>query len=545
MQRLAPALLLVLVITSAAVSQELSTEVYPSEDELYLALAAGDIDYHQLLILREVIRTGIDVTNRHLLDEVPNLSYFHGDTTSLSTNLQREQADGFDPRVRLDAGAHGEFRYRYYQYLEEASESQYRASIRWSLAHWTTSLFIQRDHSGVERIARRCVAFRRSEGRLRELRLGNYTRRLGLGTAFGYRGKLLDFSERLEGESFLFPDYGAYNGVYVKMQVRAVQLQLLSSFNRDADHSLATVAGMAAWKMGSFSSGFIVGVNRLRNRHLDKSLYDVKIAPLTRYRYRGGYTAMEICAQAGKKTEWGGMLIEGRHRFNTAQIKYAAWSYGESYLDLSGGSKSGRSRRTIYLEDVDFQLSEKRSGHQGGMIKTIVLMSSRTHLVNSLLYSGQHRDSSDLQLLSGLLRQFHPRLSLRLDHLIKSRRRVVSSDAIGTTSHRTRLEVRFTTGQAAIRGYIAYNTKSGRSDYISAFIYLDYPTARVGRLQLWSNLARLDGRDGTVDYWYLFLRNEQTLWDGMTMAVKMSRTYDRDAGERHRTTLSLEVQALW
>ncbi len=545
MHRVAPALLLVLVITSATASQELSTEVYPSEDELSLALAAGEIDYHQFLILREVIRTGIDATNRHLLDEVPNLSYFHGDTISISTSLQKEQRSGFDPRVRPDSDTHGEFRYRYHQYLEEASESQYRAGIRWSLAHWTTSLFIQKDRKGVERIARRCVALRRSEGRLRELRLGNYTRRLGLGTAFGYRGKLLDFSERLEGESFLFPDYGGYNGLYVKMQVRAVQLQLLSSFNRDADHSLATVAGMAVWKMGSFSPGVIVGVNRLRSRHLDKSLYDVKIAPSARYRYHGGFTAMEICTQAGKRTGWGGMLIEGRHRFNTAQIKYAAWSYGESYLDLSGGSKSGRSRRTIYLEDVDFELSEKRSGHRGGMIRTIVLMSSRTHLVNSLLYSGQHRDSSDLQLLSGLLRQVHPRLSLRLDHLVRSSRRLVAGDAISATSHRTRLEVRFTTGQAAVRGYIAYNTKSGRSDYISAFIHLDYRTARAGRLQLWSNLARLNGRDGTVDYWYLFLRNEQTLWDGMTLAVKMSRTYDRDASERHRTTLSLEVRAVW
>ncbi|MCK4373440.1 MAG: hypothetical protein KAW61_09840, partial [candidate division Zixibacteria bacterium] len=72
-----------------------------------------------------------------------------------------------------------------------------------------------------------------------------------------------------------------------------------------------------------------------------------------------------------------------------------------------------------------------------------------------------------------------------------------------------------------------------------------YRTARAGRLQLWSNLARLDGRNGTVDYWYLFLRNEQALWDGMIMAVKMSRTYDRDAGESHRTTLSLEVRAVW
>ena len=79
MQRLAPALLLVLVITSAAVSQELSTEVYPSEDELYLALAAGDIDYHQFLILREAIRTGIDATLGAFKDDQHDHRKYHTD----------------------------------------------------------------------------------------------------------------------------------------------------------------------------------------------------------------------------------------------------------------------------------------------------------------------------------------------------------------------------------------------------------------------------------------------------------------------------------
>jgi len=526
-------------------SQELSTEVYPSEDELYLALVAGDIDYHRFLILSEAIRSGIDFSNRHLFEDVPNLSYFLDDTASLSTYLEREQEAGFTrPSLGNVGGVHGELRYRHFQYLEEGSQSQYRLSGSFRLADWRASLNVRRDDDGVDRVSGRHIAYR-GDGFMRELRFGSFTRRLGLGTAFGYRGLLLGSPARLDPESFLFPDYGGFNGVYIGLQRGTTRLQVLASVNRDPDHSLVSLAGMVAGDLGFLHPGVILGVNRLRNRHTASSRNDVKIAPTARYSYHGGYSSAEVCFQSGDRIAFGGVLVEGRHRFATAQVKYAAWRYGDKYLDLSGGGKTGASRRYHYPEDVEFEFSEKRSGHRGGMIKTIILMSPRTQLVSSLVYSGQHRDSSDLQLLSGLLQQIHPEFFVRFDHLVKTRRRLGSDTEPVVTSHRSRLEVRFTTGQAVVRGYIAYNTKSGRTDYLSAFVRLDYAATAVGKLQLWSNLARVDGRSGTVEYWYLFLRNEQPIWDDVTLAVKMSRTYDRDASERHRTALSLEVRATW
>jgi hypothetical protein len=275
------------------------------------------------------------------------------------------------------------------------------------------------------------------------------------------------------------------------------------------------------------------------------SLNDVKIALPVRYRYKGGYAAMETCAQLGYDKGWSCVQIEGRHRFRTAEIKYAGWNYADRYLDLSGGSKTGRSIRHRYLEDVDFELSDKRSGHSGGMIKTIVLMTEQIHLVNSMLYSAQHRDSSDFQLLSGLLNQFESGFSLRLDHLVKSRRRTVGTTASSITSHRTRIEMRFTTGQTDVRSYIAYTTASDQPDYLSLFVRLDYHSQALGRLQVWSNLARFDARNGMVDYWYLFVRNEQPLTEDILAAVKISRSYNRDDGTRYRTQMSLEVKAIW
>jgi len=545
LSKIAPVLFFALAVASGAMSQDLSTSVYPSEDELYLALLAGDIDYHQFLVLSEAIRDGIDAEDRYLFDDIPNLGYFADDSASLSTYLEREQEAGFVRQpLATNGGPHGEIRYRLFQNLDETPESRYRLNGLLDFADWTASFAVLREADGSDRMAARHISYR-GDGVLRALQIGNFSRRLGLGSACGYRGRLLESPTRLGAESFVFPDYGGFNGGYARLQKGVARMQLLTSLDRDSDHSLLTSAGHFSADPGSFAPGLTVAVNRLRNRHSGATLTDIKLAPTARYRYHGGYASAEVCFQSGDRASFGAVLLEGRHRFTTAQIKYAAWLYDDAYLDLSGGSKTGLSRRDHYLEEVSFEFSERRSGHKGGELKTVVLVTSRTELVNSFLYSGQRRDSSDTQWLSALVQRLRHDLSVRLDHLVKTRRRLESGTGPVVTSHRTRLEMRFTSGRTVVRSYIAYNTKSGRSDYLSAFVRLDWQTSSVGKLELWSNLARLDGRKGTMEYWYQYLRYEQLVWGSISLATKFSHAYDRDAGERHRNALALEVRATW
>lgn len=534
-----------LLMAVAVRAQDLSTEVYTSEDELYEALLNSELSPQQYQVLRDAILEGVGSYQYHLLDEIPNLSHFLVAERTLSTALQTEQLAPFESRLEIRRPSFGEFSYRYRYDLDRDQPSQYFGSMRVGRDRVSAYFNLHREQSGDERVINRYLEYRNPTGVIREIRVGNFTRRLGMGTVFGHRGKLLKFTGRIDEESFLFPDFGGYNGVYSELRSGRTKVELMSSFNRDADHSLTTAAGMVTHRAGSLSYGLIAGVNRLRNRHTDALLNDVKIALPVRYRYEGGYASVETSAQTGYGRGWSGVQIEGRHRFQTAEIKYAGWSYADRYLDLSGGSKTGRSRRQIYLEDVDFLLSDKRSGHVGGMFKTIVLVTEQMHLVNAMIYSAQHRDSADFQWLSGLLNQSAKGLSWRLDHLVKSRRRTETTSVATTTSHRTRFEVRFTSGQTDLRSYIAYNTSSDRSDYVSLFVRLDYASQALGRLQVWSNLARFDARNRMVDYWYLFVRNEQPIVEGIMAAVKISRSYNRDAGERHRTQLSLEVKAVW
>lgn len=533
------------MIVASVQAQDLSTEVYTSEDELYEALLNSEINYQQYHVLREAILEGVGLFKYHLLDEIPNLSHFLEVERPLSTALQAEQLAPFKSMLEIGRRSFGEFRYRYRHDLDQEKPSQYFGSMRVSRGRIAAYGALHREQGGDERVINRYMEYRNPSGVVREIRVGSFTRRLGMGSAFGHRGRLLNFAGRIDDESFLFPDFGGYNGVFSEIRVGRAEVQLLSSFNRDTDHSLSTAAGMLTYRFRAWRSGLIVGVNRIRNRHTDASLNDVKIALPVRYRYKGGYVSMETSVQAGHARGWSGIQIEGRNRFETAEIKYAGWSYANRYLDLSGGSKTGRSIRKRYLEDVDFELNDRRSGHAGGMIKTIVLVTDQMQLVNAMLYSAQHRDSADFQLLSGLLHESERGPSWRLDHLVKSRRRIVGTAVTSITSHRTRFEIRFTAGQTALRSYIAYNTSSDRPDFMSLFVRLDYHSRALGRLQAWSNLARFDARHRMVDYWYLFVRNEQPLAEGVLVAVKMSRIYNRDAGIKHRTQLSLEVKAIW
>ena len=78
----------------------------------------------------------------------------------------------------------------------------------------------------------------------------------------------------------------------------------------------------------------------------------------------------------------------------------------------------------------------------------------------------------------------------------------------------------------------------------SAFIYMTYDSEMFGRLELWSNLARFDVKDGVVRYWYVYARNEYALWGGLLASVKVSHTYRQEAQSNHDTFVSVELRAM-
>ncbi|RME27917.1 MAG: hypothetical protein D6800_04485, partial [Candidatus Zixiibacteriota bacterium] len=378
-------------------AQELSADVFPSEDELLQALELGEISFREFILLQELATVGLDSTQLYLLDDIPNLVYLRERLKPVSP-LQLEQAQGFLSRLRPE---HGTVRWRFSQELEDnnTGRSRYRVDAQLRPAeYWQSDWRVHREFSGRERWIRRAVTYRRNDRVLRQVTLGSYITRFGLGTVVGYRGKLLNFSDQLDGESFLFPDYGGFNGVYARMQGRNVNSELMFSYTRDSTHELMSSGAITELHRLTWHPGLIVAVNRLRNRRTAVKAHDVKIAAHGRGRYAYGYTEAEFTFQTGDLGGAMAAVVEGRHDLGEAGVAYAFWAYGNRFADLMSGSKATPISRTVDIPAVGFAFSSRRAGQKGLFIRTSVQPAKRTELVGSFLYGGFDRNDNRIQV---------------------------------------------------------------------------------------------------------------------------------------------------
>ncbi len=524
-------------------AQELSTAVIPSEDELLEALRRGEISYHQFLIIQEIAENGIDSDSQYLLDEIPNLVWFQSSANSIPVPLEEDQRAGFAPDAsESGATVSGVFRHRQYQRLEEDEESWYRAfgDIRVG-DRYRFNYKINRETSGAERLVGRAFQYRREDGFIRQVDLGSFITRFGLGTAFGYRGKLMAFSREFDSESMLFPDCGGYNGIRAQGVVSSFEFETLASAVRDSTHSLATVAAMLRRTEGSLRPGLIVGWNRLKSRLTDESVSFPVIGLYNRYLYASGYVDVELSRQSGEGSHALSGVIEGRHRFAGAEIRYAAWSYGDDAVALTAGSKAASMTVRDTVEAVDFTFSSRRRGQEGVLVKTVVEPVRNLKFENSLLYAAINDQHRNRQYSSTLIRRLSPQLQLELGYLGTWKDRLSYGSSNTHTKQRLRLQARFNSGLFSCRSYIGFDAESRQSNIVSLFTTVRYRFPGNGEFEVWSNLGEIDS-DG-VNYWYFFVRGEQQLMEKLEGAVKLAHSYRRHSKNSHSATVSLELTA--
>lgn len=537
--------LLILILPLWSVSaQELSTYVAPSEDEWLEAYELGEISYTQYLCLTEIARNGIDSSSLYLLDEIPNLSYFEFPRETLTTPLEQDQQHTVtsDPDLtERTAPVRGRFNYRYLQDFDDESRTWYRSTSRVELLDNFSAVWrINRESSGRERIVYRSVAWDGGNGLVQSAVIGNFTTRFGLGTLFGYRGKLMSASPHINHESLAYPDYGGYNGLYLKARTQDIESQMLVSIIRDQDHRLVSAGAMVKDQSGRIRPGLIAGVNYLFDRQNRTAVTVPMLALHNEYRYTGGYGSVEIAGQfRGEGTL--AAVVEGRHSLERVKLRYAGWAYGDSFYDLTSGSKTGSLYEEISLEEVNFECSSKRAGQKGALVKTVVPLTSSVRCANALLVAHRSRYHHTTQLSSALVRSLGKRGSVQIDFLWRHRSRlsghVVSKDHRG----RWRLEGRFNSGDFRARSYIGYSTESERRDYLSFFAGMRFNLGTDGLFRVWSNLHKFGA--GGIEYWYMFVQSEQTLLENLKARVKLAHTYRGESSRRHATTFSLGVVA--
>ncbi len=544
MRKVAAGAVFVLLSFNISTAQELSTFVYPSEDELEEAFYNGEIDFIQLVTLQDLIQFGIDSTELYLLDEIPNLSYFLELELLKKSELNAEQVELYLPKPTGPDSFKGKISHNYSTRLKEDGDIRYRTSGNIIFGNDLKAAFrLHREYSGIERIAFRRLEFYPRKGPTRLIVLGNYTTRLGLGTVMGYRGKLLDFSDEINSESLLYPDYGGYNGAQFKFNGGQTKGEVDFSQVRDSSHSIRTFGGSFAVGNKYLNPMVMASMTNLRNRVTDSSITEFKYGANLETRYKGGYNQIEISGQSGEENSFGAFVTEGKHAIGRHEIKYAGWFYDDDYLDLTGGSKAASIRETIEIEEVDFDYSDKRRGQEGGLLKSSVVLSDNANLVNSVIYAQRDNDIYNFEVLLAIEKKVKSNLMFQLDHVSRIRHRLVSAGETEDIFRRSRVEFRFINPKVYVRAYLAYQSKTGKDDYISFLVNTKYKSERIGELSLWFNLGEINHNQGRIDYWYGYFENKNELLSNVKTVAKFTHSYRRGESDKHISTISVGIEA--
>ncbi len=536
---------LLLILAGATVfGQEFSQEVYPSEDELWEALREGIITYEQYEVLRDIIEQGVDSTNRHLLDQIPNLIYLMESDTALGNSLESEQSSGFR-NVAHDRSKpeliSGRIAYRYSMLMDEDHKSWYQGRANLSaLDNWRASCRISRERSGKERLTARSLGYSDRSGPVRRVEIGTFTTRLGLGLLFGHRGRVLEASSGLGGESWLYPNYGGYNGVTAELRTGNLSIRPLVSSVRDSTHRLTAGGVEVRSIVGNFRPGLILGGVTLKNRRSGNRIDLPAASIVLEDSYSSGSIVTEIGRQWSTGTSVGSMIAEGKHRFESAELRYAVWHYGDEFADLTSGSKSGALYQADTLESVDFEYRSRRSGQAGAVLRTAIPLSKSMTFSNALLHASTSRADTRREFSSDLAYKVSSDYTLKLSYLGNWCHQALS-DPADWSNHQFRMEGLYDCDRIRARCYIGYRVDSRSDDGAALFLSARYRSPDGTAYEVWSNFSKIDL--DALDAWYVYGRGSWRLSEELSCGVKMSHSYSRVSAIRHSTQVSLELTA--
>ncbi len=505
-----------------ATAQELSSVVIPSEDEIYEAYLAGEIDYDQYLLLVEMEQNGLEPSLLYLLDLIPELS-------SEEDSVEQTSA-------RPSPKARHTLKYGYYQRLEADERSRYLLKMRSQVdQNWELAVGLRKELTGRERFVGRSATYRSDSGVVRSAQFGTFTRKYGLGSVIGYRGKLLSYSPRLDDESILFPDFGGFNGVALDMCSGNTKINTMGSYSRDEDHTVALVAANLGLKVGRWSPQVTLAATRLGERYSAHAISDYKSALTLEFAHKGGSITGEYCLQGGARDEAASAILDLKQRFGSRTVSLTGWSYGDKYLNLTSGGKASTLSHTVEIEEVDFSFTDRRSGQRGLSGRFSGGLSKSTRFAFSTLAGWRSSDSSIFQIQSQITRSISKRLKFGLEYLTKR----IEKQPIDSLYHRVRASVHVSSGMFKLKTYLGETLPESGRDYFSWLADLRLDLSEQTRLQLWSNLSRV--LDGRIDYWNLFAKLEHKLNDVISVSTKLSDRYDPNATEQHLPAFSFEL----
>ncbi len=530
-------LILFLILTTELIwgTQQIETVVFPSEDEIAEAFYLGEISFEQFQILTELIANQVEPSS-FLLDEIPN-TLLQLDTVKTGTNKFYQVRYFID---NSDANfSQVTIKNQYASYLDENARSRYQTSVNYNREKFNLNFILRKEYSGRERIIRRYISFT-PVGSKDNIIIGNFSKRFGLGGIIGYRGKILSYSDNFDSESFLFPDYGGFNGVYVKKHIGGNLLESIISYQRDSSFSVFTKSFMFRHESKYFPF-FIFAQHELTERNSSKSFQDIKTSLYKNFKYTNGYFKTEFVAEFNKQNNSSAILLDGRHRTKRIYLTYALWNYGEAFLNISGGSKTSLISEYVFINEIQSKVLSKRSNQTGGMLKTEIKINPKWKIDIASIYAYKNSDTTETQIFSQVTRKILSSAKLSVDILFRNKERNDITNYIPQKKIQTRLMLVNQTDKFYLRNYISTLKKTDEPLYVGFFSEIRIRPQNYGLIHFWFNFSRFNTDSNRLDYFYGFIKNEIPVHNSFYISFKLSHRYSRSATDKHQNQFSINV----
>ncbi|MEK7775321.1 MAG: hypothetical protein AAB305_05505 [Candidatus Zixiibacteriota bacterium] len=508
---------------------DLTLVEFPSEDEIVEAFQSGEIGEEEMQTSRDALFAyefgyAQSVWDGDLADRQWHLGSFDGPAKSTPSN-------SFHGKTTM--------RYRYQQAVSDDARTRYQIRGHSQLApHWQLSAGIDRDLSGRERVRYRSISYSNKTGNVRQVAIGNFSERLGLGSVFGTRGKILGRSGDLDEESVLIPDYGGGNGFYSQVESRGWHITALTSAERDTANS-HTIAAMNLLKQFAHTEMWITtGNSWLGSRNIGSSHSVKKIAIGATHRTSSDRISAEVTAQNDESLIPASGVIEGSAKRGDLTVTYSGWVYHDDFVDDASGSRSGSLRHTWRDTASGIEWTTRRSGTEGGIVKSHWTLPFGWGVSTTFLVSAWKSNYSETRFAANIDHDLSSSLRATGEYLQRNNNRVDDKDEL--VERLIRLGMRYDRDDFAMRTAFGITTRDS-AHYLSCLCTGHIDLDEFGRVEWWVDIRRLGVTPGTADYGYVYAQFTEQWSRSVETAVKVSTRYDSKTASGWSSTISIDV----
>jgi len=535
-------LLAFLTLSSLSHAENVTLDVYPSEQELYEAYLRGEIDYQTYLNLNEIFEDGIDSTDLYLLEEIPNVNYFLESIRADYSDLELEQAETYILGETEGTKTTGYFRGRLYRKLEEDGDDKDFFTLESKLnENWKMDIRYSENYSGDKKWSRRSLVYQSDRGPVSKMILGNFTARFGLGLTAGYRGKLFGKSDDSFDESFLFPDYGGFNGIYIEGEGRGDAVRLLMHYDQNGEYSFGAGVLNYLRKYRDFRFEVMVQGGILENRATSVRYKHYQFGAFAGIDRRKFKAAFEVAVPKDETATVPTMLFETMIKSEPVTLKASAWNYTEDFINLTGGGRAGSMRTTIIIDTIDFELRDKRIDQKGMLLKSNTELGYNFEHELTLSAYGTSKYRQNFDLVSSFVRVITNDMKLRFSYRYARR----EEPGQVSTKNEYRLEGKYAAGIFDFKNYIEYTDDLYEHEYLSFYARVRGYVDTFGRLDLWLNFDKIDHRDGRFDYFYGYISETAEINNRFEFGAKYSYRYSRSSSDSNESQVMIETKVKW